>query len=49
MPVSNMYNEPGNLQIHHNASPRPPSSDADSGNKSRLYIIKSLSKKKEDT
>ncbi|XP_050522797.1 myocyte-specific enhancer factor 2-like isoform X2 [Daktulosphaira vitifoliae] len=30
MPVSNMYNESGNLQIHHSASPRPPSSDADS-------------------
>jgi len=32
MPVNNMYNDSGNLQLQHNASPRPPSSsDADSG------------------
>ncbi|KAL5243753.1 hypothetical protein ACI65C_011163 [Semiaphis heraclei] len=31
MPVNNMYNDSGNLQLQHNASPRPPSSsDADS-------------------
>ncbi|XP_050440366.1 myocyte-specific enhancer factor 2-like isoform X2 [Adelges cooleyi] len=30
MPVNNMYQESGNMQMQHSASPRPPSSDADS-------------------